>query len=297
MVLINKIALVFIAFFNSNLFAFSLENLEFNRNEQQYYIEISPVLFAGTHVNGMGINTQAGLRLNHRLKEKVISSCLSVHFYPDIYVRYYGIPGNPFQLNTGASYSLTFGKRIDLVNNSWVRTELARHTIKYFFSYYLSSDKTNQPYGGIEYKLNLKNSIFRIRLDNDDCYFLATDKYRSTFGEIEFLHYNTENVYGINTSFYIWTGNLDGTASTNSPNAQDNTYALTGYGGDYSHGILSLGFVYNFLRLSIGYDSEEIRNKIQNGWHHFYNRPKVPLLNRSNRFYFQVSIFNSELQY
>lgn len=105
------------------------------------------------------------------------------------------------------------------------------------------------------------------------------------------------NVYGINTSFYIWTGNLDGTASTNSPNARDNTYALTGYGGDYSHGIFSLGIVYNFLRVSIGYDSEEIRNKIQNGWHHFFNRPRVPLLNRSNRFYFQVSLFNSELQY
>lgn len=280
-----------------NLYAFSPENFEFTRNDQQHYVEISPVLTVGTHVNGVGVNSQAGLRLNHYLKEKVISSCLSLHFYPDIYIQYYGIPGNSIQLNTGAGYSFTFGRSIDLVNNPWVRTDIGRHTIKYFLSYYFSSDNTSQPYGGIEYKLNLKNSIYRIRLDNDDCYFLATDKFRSTFGEMEFLHYNQVNVYGINLSFYIWTGKLDGTESTNAHDARDNSYALTGYGGNYSHGILSLGIVYNFLRFSIGYDSEKIRNKIQNGWHHLYNRPRVPLLNRSDRLYVQITLFNSEIQY
>jgi hypothetical protein len=295
--LITKTIIFLLILACSNTLAFSFQNLEFKRNENKYFITLSPVALAGTHVDGIGINSQAGLRLNHITTDKTVSSCVSLHCYPNAYMKYYGIPGNSVQLNTGASLSLTLGRRIDLVNNPWVQTELGKHTFKYFFSYYLSSDSTSQPYAGVEYKLTLKKLIFRIRLDQDDCYFLATDKYRSTMGDIEFLRYNLENAYGMNVGFHLWTGNLDGTATHNAPDLRDNTYALTGYGGDYSHGILSLTLIYNFLRLSVGYDSEEIRNTIQNGWHHFYNRPRVPLVNRSDRFYFQISLFNSELQY
>lgn len=295
--MICKIPLFLLILVSCNALAFSFGNAVFNKNENNYYVTLSPVVLAGTQVDGIGLNSQAGLRLNHKMTDNILSSCLSLHCYPNVYLKYYGIPGNSVQLNTGASLSLTFGKKINLINNPWVHTELGRHTLKYFLSYYFSSDNTSQPYGGIEYKLTLKKSIVRIRLDNDDCYILGIDKYRTTFGEVEFLRYTVKNAYGMNVGFHLWTGVLDSVVRTDAPRNRNNSYKLTGYGTDYSHGILSLTIIYNFLRVSIGYDSEEIRNKIQNGWHHFYNRPQVPLLDRNHRFYFQVSLFKSEIQY
>lgn len=93
-----------------NIYSFSIENLEFKRNENRYYYEISPVVLIGTHVDGIGMNSQAGLRLNYEMSDKIVGFCIGMHFYPDFYVQYYGIPGNSFQINSGASLCLTFGK-------------------------------------------------------------------------------------------------------------------------------------------------------------------------------------------
>lgn len=185
--MISKTILFLLFLVSHNALAFSFEDIEFKKNENNYYVTLSPVVLAGTHVDGIGVNSQAGLRLNHIMTDNILSSSVSLHCYPNVYLKYYGIPGNSVQLNTGASLSLTLGRKITLINNPWVHTEIGRHTLKYFLSYYLSSDSTSQPYGGVEYKLTLKKSIVRIRLDQDDCYFLPTDKYRSTFGEVESL--------------------------------------------------------------------------------------------------------------
>lgn len=168
----------------------------------------------------------------------------------------------------------------------------------YFFSYILSSDGTSQTYGSIGYKLSLEEREFFVNLDNDDMYLIATDKYRTTKGRIGFTKYTKENTHTFSIGFYLWTGKLDKNLIENRDmERREQIYSLDVYGGEYSHGIAELSYTYNNFKFSLGWDSETIRDGIQNRWHYFYNRPRVPLVDRSDRLFIQITYAPPLLHY
>ena len=275
-------------------------NLTLTRNSESCYLSLSPVVLAGTHVNGIGAKSEAGWRFFTPINNSLIGGEIGGFAYPMAYATYYGIPGTSVQLQAGGALSVCFGPKSPALANPWTVVPLCMHTITYYLSYYLSSDGTSQPYGGIGYQLNLGSLLFFLRLDDDDAFLLPEDKFRTTKGLAGFRYHDATSLYGIDLGFILWTGDLNTNAFStlilSGADVRNLSYSL-GYGGAYSHGIITLCFVYDFLQISIGYDSDKIRDYIQNGWHYLYNRPHVPLLSRSDRLYLQFSLFNAEHAY
>lgn len=279
--------------------SYSLETgfISIERNSEELYYNVSPSLITGTHINGLGMNMYLLKRFHKTLEHSIISPNIGVYITPFTYLSNLGIPDESVHLNLGGDLSLSWGAELDLDRYHSIYREVARHNFRYYLNYYFSSDGTSQPYGGISYTLSLQKNDLILALDNDDAYFIATDKYRTTKGSIKYIRYTSSYSYGAAIGFLLWTGNLDGTATESDGDMRDSTYELTGYGGDYSHGVAELTLFYNNIHISIGYDSETIRDVIQNGWHNFYNRPEVPLVERDSRFYFQVSLNPPKYQY
>lgn len=256
---------------------YTLENSIVNKN-----FSIEPNFTFGTHINSVGLQFETVFNKDFTVGGILLVPGFSIYTAANAYIKNLGMPGNSGEINVGSNLSLNFGI----------------HTINYYFSYYFTTNETNQSYGQIGYKLTIADNELQITLDNDDMYFLATDKFKTTKGQVIYKKHINKNTVGVGLGFYLWTGNLDGTLVNNdAKEKRDKTYTLDGYGGDYSHGILNLLLIYNFLELSIGYDSEKIRDNIQNRWHYLYNRPKVPLVDRKDRFFFQVTIYPERYKY
>jgi hypothetical protein len=289
-----KVTLVIIVFVFFQFTVFSQyceEKLSFDvyaRNRS--FVVAKPSLTIGSHVNAVGFSIENKNTLIPAVEGRKLGLYITTFMSNRFFERSYGIPGISFQGNWGGGLAFGFGDVFPETRNRG--GERHRHAIQYFFSFILSSDKTSQPYGGIIYALNFKKGQFVAQLDNDDAYCLVTDKYRTTKGLIGYRGFK-ESVVGAFFGFNIWTGNLDGTQYTKS--GGEDWYALSGYGGGYSHGAIYLKMEYNCYAFSIGYDHEGVRDFIQNGWHALYNRLIVPLVDRKGMLF--VSFSFNELMY
>lgn len=257
-----------------------------NINNEYFSFSLLPSVVTGTHVNGIGLDINYRKKFPIELDYTFISPSIGLYTRPYLFLTNIGIPGESMQLNIGTDLSICWGRGTEQT-----------HTFRYYLNYYFTSNGTNQPYGGVAYTLSLNKNDITFSLDNDDAYFIATDKYRTTKGKIKFLRKTYKYLFGFSIGFLLWTGNLDGTEIDFGGERRDNSYELTGYGGDYSHGIAELSFLFDGITLSIGYDSETVREYIQNGWHNLYNRPIVPLVDRDDKIYFQLSYNHVIYQY
>ena len=256
---------------------FFIDNF-YSYNSDGIFFDIKPSINFGTHENDIGLNIEFYKNI---IGNDLFNFSTGLFSSSRLFAQYYGIPGQSIQSNNGLSVIFSFGKEIEREMNVYNRI----HNFEYYISYIFSSDQTSQTYGGIIYRLNIEDIEFIFQLDNDDAYFMMTDKYRTTKGLIGITNSNT-NIWGVYLGFNLWTGNLDGTYIQN----DDFSYTLDGYGGEYSHGIAYLRFRWNNINLSLGYDDEIIRDLIQNNWHKFYNRPYVPLVEKDGCFYLKFSI-------
>lgn len=244
--------------------------------------KVQPYGSFGTHINSCGLQGELTFTKKHHWFKANSSSSLTLYTLGAGSISSLGIPGQSLELNSGLNLSFTYGI----------------YSLNYYLSYYITSDKTNQAYGSLMYKIDTGNWEVGLDLGNDDMYFLATDKFRTTKGSIFYRNYTQENLYGISLNFFLWTGDLDGKVlGDESAEARDRYYSMDGYGGDISHGILALALRINDFELSIGWDSEIIRDSIQNRWHYFYNRPEVPMVDRENRFYIQTTFYPKKFGY
>lgn len=283
------ISLIFFVFYSTLLHSIGFNNIALMSVKDSYsnYYQITPTSIIGTHVNGIGFNVILGRRFSLYLENKLIACAIGMNFHPTAYQKYYGFEGESIQLNIGTNISLTFGDKRLLKTNPWIIREQSLHTLRYYLSYFLSSDNTSQAYVAMEYKLSLNNSSLKLHAGNDDCIFfqIRGDKFRTTKGLLEYLYFTHKSLYGISLSFNIWTGNT-------SPLVKPD-----GFGGEYSHGILALSLIYNSMKVSIGYDSEGIRDTIQNEWHKLRNLQTVPLVDRRELFYIQLSFYPPQFDY
>jgi hypothetical protein len=62
-------------------------------------------------------------------------------------------------------------------------------------------------------------------------------------------------------------------------------------GAGYSAGIIYVGFRLGYLRLELGWDSEQIRDLLQNGTHYLIDDGIVPLVDRPDRPYVLFTIY------
>lgn len=296
-VMLKKIVLV-LCFSCSISFIYTLNfsKISLSNEINNFMFNLSPTMSFGTHSNGVGFNVILSKKIPIYLNQTVICPGIGIYSTPVAFITNFGIPDESLQINIGTDISFSWGQKVDSIKSSYFR-EYSTHSLRYYFNYYFSTNGTSQPYGGIQYCLSLQKNDLIFSLDNDDAYCIPTDKFRTTKGQITFLNYSQENKYGLKLGFLLWTGNLDGTLIENAGDMRDNSYELSGYGGEYSHGIVEMSFIFNEIELSIGYDSETVRDVIQNGWHNFYNRPRVPLVERDNRFYFQIQFSPPKYRY
>ena len=115
---------------------------------------MTPGLIFGTHVNGMGLNLNLTLKKNYEVGNILITPEAELFIYPFSFLSNLGIPNESFEFNFGIQSSITIGESI-------------KHKFSYYLSYYLSTNNTNQPYGGISYNLITKNFFINLSLDND----------------------------------------------------------------------------------------------------------------------------------
>lgn len=243
---------------------------------------VHPYISIGTHQNSYGAQIEKSFTREFTKFKNSSSGTISLYALGLGAVNNIGIIGEALELNSGINLNFSYGI----------------HSINYYLSYYLTTNSTNQTYGSLMYTLSYGNWKCGADLGNDDMYFLATDKFRTTKGSIFYRYNYLEDLYGISLDFYLWTGDLDGKVlGDESAQRRDRYYSMNGYGGDISHGILALTFSINHVDISVGWDSEVIRDNIQNRWHYFYNRPEVPLLDRKDRIYVQTTFYPKKYGY
>lgn len=299
-----KSNLLFILFFISTqpILSDDIDSIIIHKNSLNYFYYISPTISTGTHVDGLGLNMLIGKRLIRYFDNFVLSPKAELNLIPITYKSYYGISGESTQLKISGSFGVDFGKFVEVRTKNWILRDVSDHSLKYHYSYYYSTDKTSQFYGSLEYLLNLKESSLRFIIGNDNFAFpgdylfervrfmfrndklaylrpYSADKFRTAKAEIEYIKFKQHNLYGLGLSLNLWTGDT-------SPNFPK----FTGYAEEYSNGILSFFFLYNYLKISFGYDSEDIRDFFQNNLHYASGLQGIPLVEREGRFYLQFSL-------
>ena len=102
------------------------------------------------------------------------------------------------------------------------------------------------------------------------------------------MHFVTRGrPWGVGVGFIAWTG------ETPRPNdlTRDDVYDLsTRHGGEYSHGIVYGALFYRRFRLLVGWDSERIRDVIQNNLHYLIDNGSIPPLARKSRFFLLLGV-------
>lgn len=165
-----------------------------------------------------------------------------------------------------------------------------------YVTFYFSSDGTSQYTINWLGEINLSNHRFRFRYENDDWNgFKNTDEFRTAAAEVELLFTAGEDVWGGAFGFKLWTGTLDGL-----PRAYGGeSYDMSGqFGGNYSSGILYVSIIRNEWKLSLGWDSENIRDLLQNKAHEYWwDCGTIPLVDRPDRFYIQFSYMDNTSLY
>lgn len=275
-----------------SVFSLNLDSLILNYQNDVFYFNGQPFLQAGTHVNALGIGAVTGLQFQQEILQTFIGQRIGVHASAMLNESYFGIPGQSAQANIGGHITFSFAGNSDFTQSPWRIREQGRHNVGFYVSRYFSTDGTSQWYGGFTASFNFKNDSYRFTFDNDDTHWamlindFKTDKFRTGKLELEYLHHTDTELYGASISCLLWTGDT-------SP-IVDNT---TDYGADYSHGIIGFSYIYNAFKLTIGYDSEAIREFVQNGWHSLKGLGSVPLVDRADRLFLQIQIFPDYYNY
>lgn len=203
------------------------------------------------------------------------------------YTRYLGIPGPSDAAAVGLSLAYGIGPENQFPSNLFNHAGPARHNFSYRYTWYISTDGTSQTTGRIAYELVGDRNKLKIQMDDDLFKWPIRDEWRTAAAEIEFLHALRSSVAGVSLGFMLWTGTTEGLQPVPGTNSLD----LSGqYGGQYSNGIAFVSLIWGIARLSIGYDSEAIRDALQNTAHRIGNWYEIPRLDRPDRWYVEVSL-------
>ena len=263
----------------------------------------SPLLETGTHINSIGGQVYWQLipkSLTHspskNNQNKPNQHQWLIKLTPKININDLGIPGNSLSLESTIRYLYSFGKKnysYHLTHSSIFASKT--HSLSFAFNSYLTTDRTSQITGIVYYEYLAKDFFWGIEFEND-VFVPVNDKYRT--GGLEFKYgYKLKTTPTSSPSiewltfsfgFIIWTGERIIERSQFNRNIIIPLF----YGKEYSHGILYLSLNWKHIQISLGYDSEEIRSALQNGFHFVINDGMIPIIDREDRWFLQVKFFD-----
>lgn len=198
-----------------------------------------------------------------------------------------GIDKKSHNLFSAIGVGVSFGQKADKKGLPFVHGNY-RHNIIYQFEYYHNDIKTSQQSGLIGYAyLNPKFAV-KFFIENDFFSPKHWDAFRTAAFNLSVHFGKYPNNWGVGVGWAAWTGKtpVPRPSGTN----RDSVFDLsTLFAGEFSHGILEISFYYRYFGISVGWDSEAIRDRVQNSFHYMINDGKIPRVDRDDRFYFQVS--------
>jgi len=257
---------------------------------------IAPSLETGVSINRAGYSsllwvTFEAVKIKSGLGLKLVSTGLG-------HLNHLGIPGAGLENMTGLALILSLGKSPREVPWPVLPNRLSgRGLFNFFYQYnnYLCTDLTGQWTASLGVELILGKNRFVISQENDHWLFHTwDDKYRTAGGEISWwtllpeVTFQSGNIYplGIMAGFLLWTADTKGLPTV----GPGEYYDMSGlYGENCSHGIAYLALQVGGVRLSVGLDSEEIRDSLQNGLHRLMGYGLIPKVDRPDSLYLQLS--------
>jgi hypothetical protein len=257
----------------------------------------------GTHREGIGLecsyigykpNTVMGRMLGKDLNEELgLLSRVGVYYHE----RDFGFPGESLSGKAELILLYSLGPRNDFFSRRMAISGLGRHNLSFGLNGYVSSDSTSQVTGQIDYGYFKNDFGFTVNYENDTI-FLLQDQYRTASVKLSALFQKGNDLYGLSLGFNLWAGQriIDLVQIWNGGNIQlpeekrrGNTVALYN-GKDYSTDVIYLSLIYNNMSFSVGYDSERIKQLIQNNVHFILDDGNLPLLDRPDRLFLEFKI-------
>ena len=231
-------------------------------DEETWGVQVGITSEFGTHVNNIGIKLQAygihefvqgntGVNLYYNLKNLGNrNGYVSLRINTGLVIMGGKQKSNPHILLGGLNMQSSY-----------------QYGLGYNYLWYLDNAGTSQRSGGVAAHVD----DFSFYIENDFFSGQGKDQYRTSSIALMY-HSDLWEAYLENT---LWTGKTQNAPRKfNSSGDQEEYKDLSNnFLGNTSHGIISLGFNYlihsgNIAGLNIGYDSELIRNRIQNKFMH-----------------------------
>ncbi len=271
---------------------FSLFSLGLKVRSEHFDLDVEPHTTLSTHIQDVGAQT----RFTIYMPRVPVLELLYIHgqISYSAAVNDLGIPGERHTLFLSGALGFSWGA-LGTLPNYRIPLGRRRHNIIYQYGYYLDSINTSSATGSLSYYYSRRDFIIGLIFENDALAFMGRDEYRTFGTEISSLfRLDDEQTIGAGIGLTIWTGSaLDGTIINDDRSLTHNRRGVIfdisdTYGGAYSHGILFVSFYYNSFRVSIGWDSETIRDIFQNGFHYVINVPNIVTSAKNDRFFIRL---------
>jgi hypothetical protein len=210
--------------------------------------------------------------------------------------KYYGIPGQSHCGEAKIGFFGSSGAKNSFYRKYFNVNEPGTHNFSLYWAGFLTSDGTSQLIGGLYYSYIHERNVFGFEYNNDTFIPYPSDSYRTAAVRIFYYHDTGNNLVGCDFGFKLWAGERKFDCWENGrpvwpEEVHRGRNATLYYGREYSHGIAYVSFILNEFSLSFGYDSEKIRDFIQNTTHYIINDAKVPLVDREDRIYVELKMF------
>ena len=209
----------------------------------------------------------------------------------------FGFPGPSYSAVGQAKILYSFGKPNDMFRKYSLMHGLGENTLSFGLNGYLTTDTTSQITGQIDY-CHVKDKFALIVDYENDSIVLMHDSYRTAAVRVSSLFDTGGNVFGFSIGFNLWAGERDinlleiwNGGDFRIPDEIHRGHTVTLYNGkQYSADVVYVSLLCNNLSLSIGYDSEYIKQLIQNNVHFVLNDGNLPILNRPDRLFIELRI-------
>ena len=268
------------------------ESVSGNLEKGNFLLQFHPTLRLGTHINEVGWQISPSVKMNVLEDDMVWLRLTST---AKMNISYLGIPGFSFGLVNKAALMYGFGNPIPSFDSHLHFRQFSRHNITYYFCHFASTDGTSQFSGGIDYTFLWNKGLFRITMENDALAFLGLDEFRTGGGSLDYQFFHKGKLLGIGIGTMLWTGSTKGL--TNLDFGQEYDMSVQ-YGAMYSHGILFLNFHYQYVQLSMGFDSEKIRMQVQDTLHKWIDDGSIPGGSQSrDRIFIQLEVYPFDFFY
>lgn len=254
---------------------------------KQFDFYYGAVLDAGTHVNGAGLT--GGVHYVHAV-HKSLGRPKNLQLGMDAscgsFLKNLGIPGGSLLGRMSFRVGYGFGGKARAFSLDETAGETSKYNLNYCYLVYMTTDGTSQLAGLVGCSFYARGHRVGITYENDWYGFQFRDQYRTAAVEISWLKSIGPRAGGLYGGFKLWTGETQ-----NISNHLDKAFPVdSAFGSAWSHGIVYTAFRFGLVRLALGWDSEKVRDIVQNTYHHVRGIGKILPLKRENKMYVQVTV-------